>query len=164
MQNPGQFSTQNNNLGSLVASGRIEIVQLGDTGMHFFEGLIVGPSNQTLDDGEAATIAYALESDAIALIDERKATRICEERFARLQIGGTIDIFAHSEMQIACGNEKLGDAVFRSLLVGKTRVPAHQLQWVVNLIGLERARQCTSLPSAARGEWTPPLATENEEV
>ena len=70
-------------LAALVASGRAEIVQLGDGGIQHFSSLVSGPAAQTLDDGEAATLAYALEMEhgMIPLIDERKANRICVERF-----------------------------------------------------------------------------------
>src|SRR5581483_3817592 len=52
---------------------------LVDAANGFFEELVVGPAVETLDDGEAATIAYALAHGGTALIDERKAMRICRE-------------------------------------------------------------------------------------
>ena len=42
-------------------SGRVQIVPLGDTGTRHFFNLVSGLAAQTLDDGEAATIAYALK-------------------------------------------------------------------------------------------------------
>ena len=68
-------------LSELVATGVIEIVMLDDAAMQYFEDLVIGPAGLTLDDGEAATIAYAMEQAGTALIDERKATRICAARF-----------------------------------------------------------------------------------
>ena len=67
---------------ALIKSQRIAIVQLGKIGQRFFKKLVAGPASQTLDDGEAATIAYALENGATPLIDERKAHRICEKQFS----------------------------------------------------------------------------------
>ena len=52
-----------------------------------FEDLVIGRGDATLDDGEAATIAYGVEKGAITLIDERKAMRICGERYPRLTVG-----------------------------------------------------------------------------
>lgn len=40
--------------------------------MGHFTNLVSSPAVETLDDGEAATIAYALDQSATALIDERK--------------------------------------------------------------------------------------------
>ena len=129
-------------------SGRVQIVRLGDTGIGHFSNLVSGPAAQTLDDGEAATIALALEMEppAIPLIDERKANRICADRFAHLVTGSTVDLLAQDDIQATLGSARLADAVFNALLAGRMRVLPHHLDWVVNLIGLERARQCDSLP------------------
>jgi predicted nucleic acid-binding protein len=56
---------------------------------------VVGPAQTTLDDGEAATIAHAVALNGVALIDERKANRICTERFPELRIASTVDILVH---------------------------------------------------------------------
>ena len=137
-------------LAALVASGRAEIVRLGDGGIQHFSSLVSGPAAQTLDDGEAATIAYALEHGVISLIDERKANRICVERFAELVTGSTVDLLAQDDVQAALGRDRLADAVFNALYYGRMRVLPHHLQWVVSLIGQERAAQCPSLPRSVR--------------
>ena len=133
-------------------SGRVQIVPLGDTGTRHFFNLVSGLAAQTLDDGEAATIAHALETEppAIPLIDERKANRICAHRFADLVTGSTVDLLAQDDVQAALGSARLADAVFDALLGGRMRVLPHHLDWVVNLIGLERAKQCESLPRSVR--------------
>ena len=133
-------------------SGQVQIVPLGNTGTRHFFNLVSGPAAQTLDDGEAATIAHALEleSPAIPLIDERKANHICADRFADLVTGSTVDLLAQDDVQAALGSARLADAVFDALLGGRMRVLPHHLDWVVNLIGLERAKQCESLPRSVR--------------
>ena len=135
-----------------IASGRVRIGQLGHAGVQRFSNLVSGPAAQTLDDGEAATIALALEMKphAIPLIDERKANRICADRFANLVTGSSVDLLAQDDVQAALGSAQLADAVFNALLVGRMRVLPHHLDWVVNLIGPERARQCESLPRSVR--------------
>ena len=137
-------------LSALVAQGSVELVRLGDAGTRHFISLVSGPANQTLDDGEAATIAYALEHGATALIDERKAIRICAERFGALSTGCTVDIFAQDDVQRILTRDTLADAVFNALYQGRMRVPAHYVGWVVNLIGKERAARCRSLPASVR--------------
>lgn len=137
-------------LGDLVAGGRVEMVRLGDLGMDRFTALVAGPAAETLDDGEAATIAYALEHGGAALIDERKATRICAERFDTLAVGCTVDILVHDDVGAALGQEQLAGAVFNALYHGRMDVPSRYVDWVVDLIGPERAAQCVSLPRSAR--------------
>ncbi len=145
-------------LNTLVATGHVDLVWLESSGTAHFTSLISGSATQTLDDGEAATIAYALEHGAIALIDERKANRICAERYGSLTTGCTIDLLAHTGVVAALGRVKLADGVFNALYRGRMRVPTQHVNWVVNLIGPERTAQCVSLPRSVRqsGSSYPP--------
>lgn len=137
-------------LSALVESNLIEIVALDHNGLSHFEGLVVGPASETLDDGEAATIAYAAQVNAFALIDERKAIRLCATRFPRLRLGCSVDLFAHPAVQSALGLSGLAEAVYRALLDARMRVLPQHVAGVVELIGSDRAAQCLSLPRAAR--------------
>ena len=137
-------------LNALVASGQVEIAQLGDSDIQHFSDLVTGPASQTLDDGEAATVAYALEHGAVALIDERKANRICTERFPALVTGSTVDLLAQGNVQAALGHDRLAEAVFHALRRGRMRVLPHHVPWVVDLIGQTRAARCPSLPRSVR--------------
>jgi predicted nucleic acid-binding protein len=137
-------------LNSLMADGFFELVQLDAVAAGHFESLVIGPAVLTLDDGEAATIAYAITQNAIAVIDERKATNICAQRFPDLAICSTVDILARPEVRQKLGNEKLAAAVFRALVHGRMRVFPQQFEWVIALIGSERAAACTSLPQVVR--------------
>jgi len=137
-------------LNELVVSNVVEIVRLDDIAAPYFEQLVVGPAAMTLDDGEAATIAYAVSQNAIALIDERKANRICGQRFPSLRIGCTVDVFTHPEVQHALGKDMLASAVFNALHQGRMRVFPRHVEWVVELIGVDRAGLCTSLPGSVR--------------
>jgi predicted nucleic acid-binding protein len=138
-------------LKKLVDAGHVEIVQLDPKGEEYFEQLVVGAAQMTLDDGEAATIAYAVATNGIALIDEKKANRICAQRFPELRLAGTVDIFMHPGVQSELGKEALADTVFNALCHGRMRVLPQHVVWVIELIGAERARMCTSLPRQARG-------------
>ena len=138
-------------LKKLVHARHVEIVRLDDAAGQYFEQLVVGAAQMTLDDGEAATIAYAVANNGIALIDEKKANRICAQRFPELRLAYTVDIFMHPDVQSALGREVLADTVFNALCHGRMRVFPHHVDWVVGLIGAERARMCTSLPGQVRG-------------
>lgn len=87
-----------NLLNQLVTDSLIGVVSLKQPAMKYFEELVIGSAAKTLDDGEAATIAYAAGHKTIALVDERKAKRICAEQFPKLLLGCTMDIFTHPEM------------------------------------------------------------------
>ena len=137
-------------LNALVAGGQVEVVRLGSDGMRQFAGLVSGSATDTLDDGEAATIAYALEHNVTALIDERKANKICAERFGSLHIRCTVDLLAHGEIETALGRAGLAEGVFNALYYGRMRVPEEQVSWVINLIGQDRTKKCISLPRSIR--------------
>ena len=136
----------------LRSSGQVHFAQLGKTGKRYFSDLVFGFAFQTLDDGEAATIAHALElsPSAIPLIDERKATRICAERFPGLDVGSTVDVLAQDDVWTGLGRAEVTEAVFEALYTGRMRVLPHQLNWVLHLIGPERAEHCRSLPRNVR--------------
>lgn len=123
---------------------------MGDEAEIHFEELVIGSARSTLDDGEAATIACALELSAFPLIDERKARRFCAQRYPDLSFGCTIDIFKHPEVGSALGDSELAIAVLNALKKSRMRVPQHHLAWVVNLIGAENAAGCLSLPRSVR--------------
>jgi predicted nucleic acid-binding protein len=141
-------------LRDFIKSEVIRVVSLGEVGLRHFEDLVVGPSFATLDDGEAATIGYAAEHAAVALIDERKAARICGERFPEVRVACTVDVLIHPSVQSKLGPEGLVEAVYNALQDGRMRVLPHHLEYVVGLIGPERAARCTSLPRSARSSTT----------
>lgn len=142
-------------LKELTAAGALEIVDLGEEGQPYFESLVIGPAVTTLDDGEAATIAYAVAHGAIPLIDERKATRICASRHPQLRIACTVDVLLHPEVQRHLGVELLSEAVFRALRDGRMAVLPQHLGWIVGMIGEDRAAVCPSLPRRARVSQPP---------
>ena len=136
-------------LASLVEGGKVTIVDLGADGVRCFASLVVGHAKDTLDDGEAATFAYGMEHGATILIDEKKATRICSERFSYLTVGSTVDLVRSPTVRANLGRD-LADAIFNMLSVGRMRVLPQHLDWVVEQIGPSRAAQCAALPARYR--------------
>jgi len=135
----------------LVAAGLVRVVTLGEPAEAIFESLVIGGAAQTLDDGEAATIAYAVEHRSVAVIDERKAIRICGQRFPARRLGCTVDVFAHPDVLRTLGRERASQAVANALQLARMRVLPHHVNWVVDLIGAEQAALCASLPRSVRG-------------
>jgi predicted nucleic acid-binding protein len=138
-------------LAALVQAGHAAVVSLSDIGLDVFSGLVIGSALETLDDGEASTIAYAAEHGLVPVIDERKALRMCGARFPLLRPRTTVDLFAESALLAALGRVSLADAVFGALRNARMRVTAERIAWVVGLIGADRAALCPSLPKSARG-------------
>jgi predicted nucleic acid-binding protein len=136
----------------LVAEGLISVAKFEDLRESHFEELVIGWGDATLDDGEAATIAYGVEKGAVALIDERKATRICGERYPQLVVGNSFDVLAHSAVLAALGDGATADAIFNALRFARMRVPPSALKWVTELIGPERTAMCECLPRAFRAK------------
>jgi predicted nucleic acid-binding protein len=137
-------------LNGLLADRLFNLVHLDTAAMVHFENLVIGPAIGTLDDGEAATIAYSITAGATAAIDERKAIAICAQRYSTLSVCSTVDILARPEVQTSLGKDELSAAVFRALMLGRMRVLPHNFDWVLELIGPEQASACTSLPRVAR--------------
>jgi predicted nucleic acid-binding protein len=137
-------------IGALVDEDLVTIAPLARLKEDHFEDLVAGPAAETLDDGEASTIACAIETKALALIDERKAIASCARKHPSLIIGRTVDVFAHDAVERALGHAALADAVFSTLQNARMRVSPHHEKWVVDLIGNARTRDCPSLPGRLR--------------
>lgn len=137
-------------LAVLIEQGRVRIANLGAVGQSIFERLIDGPAKETLDDGEAATIAYACEASCVALIDERKARRICAAAFPDLVVASTAELLASAPVRQRLGAAGQVAAVLNALRGGRMRVPAEHVRVIVSLIGEEEASTCVSLPTRVR--------------
>lgn len=134
----------------LIDSRLIEVVALGPRGLIHFENLAIGSSGGTLDDGEAATIAFAADVGACALIEERKARRIAAHQYATVPLGCTVDLLKHVDVERALGVRGTAEALYNALIIARMRVLPHHIAWVVSMIGDERAAGCPCLPDAVR--------------
>jgi predicted nucleic acid-binding protein len=110
-----------------------------------FLDLVLAQPPDGLDDGEAASVAHAIDIGASAVIDERKATRICAAAFPTLKVLSTLDILSHPRVLQELGREALSAAVFSALQHARMRVQPIFVPWVVQLLGPERVAQSPSL-------------------
>ena len=134
----------------LVNEMKMEIIKLTPQAEERFEDLVVGDAASTLDDGEASTIAHAVENLGIAIIDEKKAYKICGEKYPYLRIGSSLDLFFHPSVQSALGKINLSISLENALRKARMRVLPHFIQNVVGLIGPDKAAEFKSLPRIAR--------------
>jgi hypothetical protein len=131
----------------LIAARLVERVAVEGAALTIYEALIDGTYCETLDDGEAARIAVAAQYGAVAVLDERKAKRICGQHFPNVDQGCT----AQWLVQIAAlGTAVRAEAMINALRLGRTRVPPEFLAAVVALVGIEAASACPSLPRLTR--------------
>lgn len=136
-------------LDELIAQGSITRRVLGASGLALFETLTIGESATTLEDGEAATIALALEIGGAAVIDENKGRRLAAQHAPSVPLIASIEVFCHPLVQDALG-AALADAVFGALQQSRMQVPASHHAWIAALLGSERLPLCLSLPRAVR--------------
>lgn len=137
-------------LKALISQGLLEVARLGPSDDLVYRSLLEGGVEGTLDDGEAATVAYAVEHDAVALIDERKARRICADRFPSLRFASTIEMLLHPVVEQQLGESGQREAIFLALRDARMHVPHHALREVIERIGDNRAAVCPSLPRSFR--------------
>lgn len=134
-------------LDALIADGLVHPAPLGPSARTTYEALIDGSYGETLDDGEAATIAVAMELGGVALLDERKARRMCASLFPDVSRGCTAQwILAVAEL----GQADQANAMICALQKSRMRVPPEFVDQVVALIGAAAAAACPSLPRMAR--------------
>ncbi|WP_374650104.1 hypothetical protein [Dongia sp.] len=143
-------------LDALVAAGLVERMTLDAVAMKTYEALIDGTYGSTLDDGEAATIAIAVRHGGVAVIDERKARRMCAEHFPAIVQGCTAQWLLGAAV---LGRPAHAEAMLNALQKGRMRVPSEYLNDVVALIGSEAAGACPSLPRVVRQAATPAVSS-----
>ncbi|MFB9980650.1 hypothetical protein ACFSQQ_00650 [Mesorhizobium kowhaii] len=134
-------------LEALVAEGLVERMMLDRTALATYEALIDGTHGDTLDDGEAATIAIAVRLGGVAVLDERKARRMCAQHFPAIVQGCTAQWLLGAA---ALGRAAHAEAMVNALQKGRMLVPSEFLNDVVALIGQEAAGACPSLPRLVR--------------
>jgi len=135
---------------ALVKSGRAQTASLSPASEGNFLALVCGRGSATLDDGEAATIAWAVAHGGIPIIDEKKGLALCQERFPSVQTGTTVDVLSHADVVAGFRRDELADAIFNALTLARMRVHDRHIPWVVQQIGSSRASLCHSLPLSAR--------------
>lgn len=135
---------------NLIDSGTVAVTDLGGTGKSIYASLVAGDTVQTLDDGEASVIACAVEIKGVAVIDERKAKRVCRERFPQTSTMMTIDLLLDEAVGKALGKERQRDAVYKALSKANMRIPRKIERDIVILVGKDRAADCSSLSEGSR--------------
>ncbi len=133
-------------LDRLVSQGLVALHHLGPPAEPHYESLISGSARNTLDDGEAATIALAYEVGGVAMIDERKAHRICAERYPSLVVMPSIRLLLDPSVAEILGVARQIQAIKNALELARMRVPQEIIADLQALIGTDEMRRYPSLP------------------
>ena len=142
---------------ALVGQGLITTLELDVEDEALFLDLVSGDTAETLDDGEAATLALAFRMKAVAAIDERKATALAGRRFSSLIVRSTTELLFDALPYENEGGGPLAEALFEALRGARMRVPAQLLQRVAEVLGAERVQLCRSLPASILNGSPSPL-------
>ena len=145
-------------LASLIADGLVDEAGLARDAEEIFASLVIGKAAETLDDGEAASIALAVSRRVGVVVDEKKATSLCLMRFPEVPRLSSCDLFLHEAVKARLGVAGQRDAIFNALCRARMRVQDHHLDAVLTILGAERAAQCASLPARARVRQAATLA------
>lgn len=133
-------------LKALVDKEAVECSGLSNKGFIAYEELVSGQCDTTLGDGESATIALAYESEAIPILDDKKAYKVFCQRYPQKKCATTIDLLSHQAVIDKYEHDELSELVYRALVGARMAVREDQLDWVLQLIGDQRAKRCRSLP------------------
>jgi predicted nucleic acid-binding protein len=134
----------------LVAANLLSVVSCPAEAEPVYFDLVGGGAAETLDDGEASTLAYALHASGCAVIDEKKATALASRKFPALALLSTADLMLSPEIQRAIGTVGAADALYEALIGARMRVPDRLVAEVCSILGEERAQKCHSLPQRLR--------------
>jgi predicted nucleic acid-binding protein len=125
----------------------LQVRQLAGGAIECFLELVTEP--YCLDDGEAATIAYAVDLGAVAVLDERKARRVARERFPSLCVSSTAGLFRSVLEQGRMDAGQVRAVLLAALQRARMSVPSDEIDWVIGLLGVELAKQCPSIRRSA---------------
>ena len=150
---------ENQFIRQLISQAIVKVVQLDDKGYQQYETLVCSPGS--LDDGEAATIAAASALGFIPVIDERKGRARAETIINGKTVAWSLDLLVHPNVQAGLPNGEYIEAIYLALRDGRMRIDEDRCDVVVQLIGVERALDCTSLPGfkTRRSRWTQNITT-----
>lgn len=102
-----------------------------------------------------ATIAVAVSQGFLPVVDERKGRARAQDLMNGQAPAWSLDLLVHPAVQSALVGDGYIEAVYLALREGRMRIDEERCDAVVQLIGIERAKDCTSLPGfkARRESW-----------
>jgi predicted nucleic acid-binding protein len=145
-------------LSDLLDEGQVHLVTLSQEENELYHRLVSG--DDSIDDGEAATISIAHYRECRPVIDEKRGRRHSLSCVPMKPPGWSLDLFLHPLVIERLDHQRRLLALYLALRDGRMRISESHCAHVVNLIGFARALDCKSLPGykARRDSWHQALA------
>lgn len=145
---------------SLLEHGVVKQADMHEGAWTLFESLTT--SDSSLGDGEASTTAIAATSRCLPVIDDLKGRSQASKYIMNKSVAWTLDLLLHPGVKAVLNGELQADAVYLALRDGRMRIDKGRFEAVVDLIGVERAIDCASLPNykAWREVWLEQLESK----
>jgi predicted nucleic acid-binding protein len=148
-------------INTLISAGKVQQTELSEKEFELFEQMVAGSTS--LGDGEAASIALAVNRNLVAVIDDRKGRNHAQNLMVSMHLGWSIDLFLHPIVKSELGEDEAAEAIYSALRKGRMRIHEDHCDQVVNVIGVQRALACTSLPNykGRRALWEAQMGSPN---
>jgi len=131
-------------LHSLVTSGTVTLADLTDEEYEIFH--LLTSRSPTLGDGEAATIAISVTRRLFPVIDEKRGRARAITLMETREPAWSLDLLRHPLVTALLGDQAAAEALYLALRDGRMRIPSGSADYVIALIGMGRAIDCTCLP------------------
>ena len=130
-----------------VDEGLVVIIEPDGAHLQLWLELAGAEPPDDLDDGEAATMAYAVLNQTDIALDDGKGIRVGKTRLFRdSTIHTTVDLLRRPAIERAIGTRRLTEAVHDALRFARMRVANEEhAAWIVDTIGVNAAKECPSM-------------------
>ena len=128
----------------LIAARKVRVATLSEAEYQVFDRLASG--SPSLGDGEAATIAVATHRLLLPVIDDQRGRLQAQASCPGKRPAWSLDFFRHPAVVADLGTACASDALYLALRDGRMRIHEDHCDFVVRIIGVQQALECTSLP------------------
>lgn len=142
LNKPGHTDSTSMFLDRLLTEKMVELRQIKKESASTYELLVL-----SVGDGEAATLAIATATHSIAIVDDGKARSVAREMGIDQNLAWSLDLFLNEQVQKSLGSSLLSEAIYLALREGRMRIDNERCDAVIQILGSERAKFCTSLPN-----------------
>jgi len=117
----------------LFDGGHLRLCRMSPSAYDIYLSLISGSSTEALDDGESAAIATCVTGLGSIVLDDKKARRICAERFGQVSMASSLYLFVEAARRGDWDEERLSDAIQRARDVSRMSVVPAEREWFTSL-------------------------------
>ena len=140
----------NKNIDDAVKCGVLSIVGMNSMEATTFLEFVYDENSNLLDQGEAATLAISSHRSGLAIVDEKKGTRIASQQVPPINVVSTLDLLNYIEKADGSNSVEIDKALYNSLIHARMRVPAAYENWVVSKLAKAQIEKCSSLRRSIR--------------